>query len=208
MKNEHKDNKDTEMKILQAARQVFLSKGYEGARMQEIADSAGINKALLHYYFRKKENLFVEIIKQALGDFFPKITNIWVKDIPFDDRVRQFIVNYISFSLENPDLPRFFINVLYQKPELFVTGIHLKDYVKILNLQEILDNEAKSGRIKQVDAYQFIITILSLCIFPAISNPLLRTTFKLSEDKFKEMMEERKEIVPEIVLNWLHINNK
>ncbi len=198
----------TEERILLAAREVFLKKGLEGARMQEIADKAEINKALLHYYFRKKENLFHEIIKRAVKDFFPNVIFIWGQNIPFERKVYEFVDKYITFIIDNTDLPRFFINLLYQNPELLISIIELKDMVKMVNLQEILDNEAESGTIKNVDAYHFIITVLSLCIFPAISNPLLRATLTLTEDEYMKLIEERKQIVPEIVLKWLEFDNK
>jgi AcrR family transcriptional regulator len=208
MKNGHKEKMGTEERILLAAREVFLKKGLEGARMQEIADKAEINKALLHYYFRKKENLFHEIIKRAVKDFFPNVIFIWGQNIPFERKVYEFVDKYITFIMDNTDLPRFFINLLYQNPELLISIIELKDMVKMVNLQEILDNEAESGTIKNVDAYHFIITVLSLCIFPAISNPLLRATLTLTEDEYMKLIEERKQIVPEIVLKWLEFDNK
>lgn len=198
---------ETEEKILQAARKVFLEKGLDGSRMQEIADTAGINKALLHYYFRKKENLFLEIIRRAVKDFFPNIILIWGQEMPFDKKVKTFVEKYITFILENSELPRFFINVLYLHPEMLLSVMEIQDFVKIVDLQSIIDSEAKKGRIIKVDAYQFIITVISLCIFPAIANPLMRMTLSISEEHYKKMMEERKKIVPEIILKWLEFEN-
>jgi AcrR family transcriptional regulator len=206
-KNEQKTRTETEQKILLAAREIFLKKGLEGARMQEIADMAGINKALLHYYFRNKENLFMEIIKDAVGDFFPSILNIWGQDIDFDQKVKTFADKYIDFIIQSPDLPRFFINALYQNADLIVKSTQMNEHIQMLSLQDMLDAEAKAGRIKSVNANHFIITLLSLCIFPAIANPLMRMTLNLSENNFLEMMVERKKIVPEIVLNWLEFEN-
>jgi AcrR family transcriptional regulator len=208
MKIEHKTKVETEDRILLAAREVFLKKGLEGARMQEIADKAGINKALLHYYFRKKEKLFLEIIKQAKKDFFPSLIFIWGKDIPFEVKIYEFVDKYITFIMQNSDLPRFFINVLYQNPEMLLSVMELEDFVKMINLQEILDKEAAEGRIRKTDAYHFIISLLSLCIFPALANPLMRLTLNFDEKEYNVLLEERKKIVPEIILKWLEFNNE
>ena len=107
----------TEGKILDAAKKVFTKKGMYGARMQEIADEAGINKALLHYYFRSKDKLFDAIFHEAFHDFVPRAFKSFKSEMPFEDKLSLFVSNYIDIIIENPYLPLFIINEINQKPE-------------------------------------------------------------------------------------------
>lgn len=208
MINDNERFSDTEQKILDAAEQVFLKKGLAGARMLEIADAAGINKALLHYYFRSKDKLFMEIIKPHVVDFFPKIFYVWMEDLDFDNKVKKFVSEYISFLISNPDLPWFFINIIHQNPEMMLSIIKIADIPNMDNLQKQLNAEAGKGVIKKVNAHHFLLTLISLCIFPLIASPLLKLCFELSDNEFSKILEERKKIVSEIILSWLNFKNE
>lgn len=208
MMNDNEPYSDTERKILDAAQAVFLKKGLAGARMQEIADAASINKALLHYYFRSKDKLFMEIVKSHIGDFFPKIFYIWMEDLDFDKKVKKFVSEYISFFINNPDLPWFFINVVHQNPEMILSIIKIANIPNMDNLQKQLNAEAGKGVIKKVEAHNFLLTLISLCIFPLIASPLLKLTFEFSDDEFSKIMEERKKIVSQIILSWLNFKKE
>ena len=109
----------TQAKILSAAKQVFLLKGMAGARMQDIADEAGINKALLHYYFRSKEKLFETIFSEALNQFFPKIAHIIESDITLFQKIESFCSEYITTMQQNAYLPLFVLNEVNKQPEYF-----------------------------------------------------------------------------------------
>ena len=100
-----KIDQSTEQIILEAAKKVFVRKGMAGARMQDIADEAGINKALLHYYFRNKEKLFEMIFMEAAEKFFPRINAIFDSDQPLFEKIESFCEEYISVVMENPYLP-------------------------------------------------------------------------------------------------------
>ena len=110
---------NTEEKILEAAKQVFQIKGLAGARMQEIADVAGINKALLHYYFRTKEKLFTVIFRFALKELQPQVIGILNSDLSLEDKIRAFVEKYLNIIKKNPSLPQFVINQLNQNPDSF-----------------------------------------------------------------------------------------
>src|ERR1700712_5053671 len=96
----------TEQKILAAAEEVFHEKGYDGARMQEIAEHAGINKGLLHYYFKTKDKLFEAIFSRALQHMISKIFGILEMELPLEDKIRLIVDQYMSMILKNPTLPR------------------------------------------------------------------------------------------------------
>ncbi|MEJ0102141.1 MAG: TetR/AcrR family transcriptional regulator [Bacteroidota bacterium] len=114
-----KRDETTEERILEAARKVFVRKGMTGARMQEIADEAGINKALLHYYFRNKEMLFDTIFRQAAQKLFPQLNIIFESDMPLFEKIETFVATYIDVMLENPYLPMFVLGEINQDPGKF-----------------------------------------------------------------------------------------
>ena len=110
-------NKGAEEKILVAARKVFTTKGMAGARMQDIADEAGINKALLHYYFRDKDKLFEVVFMEEAQKFFPKINAIFNSDVPLFEKIENFVNEYIDEMQENPYLPWFVMNEVNRDPD-------------------------------------------------------------------------------------------
>jgi len=117
MARSKKDN-NTEQQILNAARQVFLEKGLSGARMQDIADKAEINKAMLHYYFKNKELLFETIFQETAGKLFPHFDKLMDSDLNFFDKIRSIVSSYIEMVSQNPYLPLFVISELNKNPEI------------------------------------------------------------------------------------------
>src|SRR5690606_202556 len=107
----------TEQKIVEAAKQVFLEKGMAGARMQDIADRAGINKALLHYYFRSKEKLFEIIFEEAAGTFIPPLNEVFSQTDDLFLMIRHFVATYINTIGENPYIPAFVAHEINQNPD-------------------------------------------------------------------------------------------
>ena len=91
----------TEKKIIAAATDIFLKKGKDGARMQEIADHAGINKALLHYYFRSKDRLFEEVFKNEIKTIVTSIIDAISETENFYDFLTQFVHTYLRFAIRN-----------------------------------------------------------------------------------------------------------
>lgn len=117
-------DKNTEERILKAARTVFIEKGYNGARMQEIADKAEINKAMLHYYFRDKEKLFYQIFEIVFQEFFPMITDIIDSEMKFEDKIRQICNNYVSLFQKNPYIPLFILSEINRNPDKLQAFAH------------------------------------------------------------------------------------
>ena len=112
------DNTDTEKVILEAANEVFQKKGLSGARMDEIAKEAGVNKALLHYYFRSKERLFERVFSEAFGQFFQKIIHLLESDLPLDVKIYRVVDMYSSMLLHNKNLPLFILGGIRDNPGL------------------------------------------------------------------------------------------
>ena len=193
-------DQSTEERIIAAARKVFLSKGLAGARMQDIADEAGINKALLHYYFRSKEKLFDMIFMEAAQKLFPKINFIFESNMPLFEKIELFADEYITVMVENPYLPSFVLNELNRDPGSFFKMLNDKFGFPdpSLFLKQI-EREIKKGNIKRIDPVQLLMNMLSLCIFPFMARPILKLRVGLGESQFREFMEQRKKEVPKFI---------
>src|SRR6478672_7495746 len=116
-------DQSTEEKILSAARKVFLNKGMDGARMQDIADEAGINKALLHYYFRSKDKLFEQIFMEVASAFLPKIFSILESEQTLFEKIELFCSEYISQEIKTPYVPIFILNEINRQPKAFLKKV-------------------------------------------------------------------------------------
>jgi len=198
-----KEIKTTEQKITDAARKVFIEKGFDGARMQHIANEAGINKALLHYYFRSKEKLFDAIFYDIFRQFMPKVGIIMSADVPIFDKIRVFVSHYVDMLLNNPFLPAFVLHELSRRPEKILNVI--KDTgVNPEVLNNFLKNEAEKGHIVYIEAAHLMVNIIGMCVFPFVGRPIVQG-FILggSSEKYGQFLNERKEKITEFVINAL-----
>jgi TetR/AcrR family transcriptional regulator len=198
----------TEDKILEAAKNVFVAKGMEGARMQEIADEAGINKALLHYYFRSKERLFEAIFSEIIKFAFPKITRIAQSDEPFINKIEQVVDAYIDLLIKHPFIPGFVMKELNRDP----SGL-FKMVVKFgLNPQVIFDQiqlAMDRGEIIPMQPRHLAANIISMCIFPFAARPLISfVLFKDDQKALEAFYSERADVIKQFVINAIVINNK
>jgi AcrR family transcriptional regulator len=191
--NEHQTN--AEQLILQAARKVFIEKGMEGARMQEIADEAGINKALLHYYFRSKDKLFQAVFLEAFQKFLPQLEMMINSELPFMQKLEVFINNYITIIIENPYIPGFILHELTQNPQR-MAELMKNQVVVVPQFLEQLQREIKNGVIKPFDPKQILINTLALCIFPFVARPIIQAVFfSDNTENYTSFLEQRKESV-------------
>ena len=197
-----KIEKSTEEKILAAAKKVFISKGMSGARMQDIADEAGINKALLHYYFRNKEKLFEVIFLEAAQKLFPAINVVFESDIPLFQKLERFCEEYITVMSENPYLPLFVLNEINQDPETFLTKIWGKQNLpRPQKFLEQIEKEIKKGTIKKISPLQLLINLISMIIFPFVAKTMFQFNLHLDELQFRAAMQQRKKEIPKFIID-------
>lgn len=201
---EHEMN--TEEKILHAAREVFQHKGMAGARMQEIADKAGINKALLHYYYRTKEKLFEKVFEVAFSLFLPKVKDIMMSDKSIIEKISFFIDNYLDLLNKHPYIPGFVINELNRNPQilvkLFEKNVQLVENKMIERLNEQIQIEVEKGIIKPIGVQNLMTSVVSLCLFPIVAKPVLKgILFNNEEKSYKAFLKQRKEFVKDFVIN-------
>lgn len=199
-----KKTKDIQTKdrILSAAKKVFTTRGMAGARMQDIADEAGINKALLHYYYKDKDKLFETVFLEEAQKFFPKINAIFNSDEPLFQKIEQFVSEYIDEMQENPYLPWFVINEINRDPDQFLYRIWGKDNLpKPGKLLEQVEQEVKAGRIRKINPIHLLMNMLSMTIFPFVGKPMFVRNLRMSDKQFREIMEQRKKEVPAFIIS-------
>lgn len=192
----------TEHLILNAAKKVFVRKGMAGARMQDIADEAGINKALLHYYFRNKEKLFEMIFLEAAEKLFPRINAIFNADQPLFEKIESFCEEYISIVSENPYLPLFVLNEINQDPEYFLQKVWSgKSKPNPAKFLEQIEREVRKGTIKKISPVHLLMNLISMTIFPFVAKPMFQKNLGLDELQFRAVMEQRKKEIPKFIID-------
>jgi len=202
-KKEELDNLNTEQKIYEAAKKVFQRKGWAGSRMQEIADEAGINKALLHYYFRSKDKLFKAVFKEIMGKVLPQILHVLNDENDLEKKVRLIVDRYFEVLIANPQMPLFVLNELKNNPQQFPEEMGFKEIIKLDKLALQLEQEYKDGNIKKTDPFHFIMNIVSLCIFPFIGRPIFQNIFEYDDEMYLLKIKERKEKIPDLIMHGL-----
>jgi AcrR family transcriptional regulator len=201
----------TQSKIFDAATEVFEEKGYTGARMQEIADRAGINKALLHYYFRTKDQLFSAVFQVLMKRMLDKILSIFNEEATFKEKMRRFLDEHIEFLIKNPRLPIFLLNEISRNPEL---AQGLKETLNYGQLRELIydrhSKELKGYGIKKSDMPQLMITIVGMSVFPVAAREMIAIMMPQMNDirKFNTFMQERKEFAAGFVMTALKNRKK
>ena len=193
----------TEEKIFNAARIVFQKKGFSGARMQEIADEAGINKAMLHYCFKNKELLFQAVFMNAFGQLAPQINEIFNSNESVFEKIKKFTNSYITFVIQNPYLPAFVIQEMNNNPEFVMS--FMRDENKPNPSQFVLqiEKEIQSGIIKSIQPKQLLLDIFSMTAFPFVAQTLVKGMLQISDSEFNVMMEERKTTIANQIINTI-----
>ncbi len=182
----------TEEKIKEAARKVFTQKGYAATRTRDIAEEAGLNLALLNYYFRSKEKLFEIIMAEKMQLLFGVIVPI-VNDasIKLEEKIEKIAVSYINMLTTYPDLPIFVLSELRNNPTQFANKMEVGKLLKNSSLVQ----QFKEKR-QDINPLQFLISILGMVIFPFVAQPVFIASGVADEKQYKTMMEERKMLIP------------
>jgi AcrR family transcriptional regulator len=198
--------KNTESAILDAAKKIFISKGFSGARMQEIADEAGINKALLHYYFRSKDKLFDAIFEEAFRQFMPRVSELMNSDRPLNEKIWGFVESYTDMLLAHPHVPIFVMHELHLNPERLISHINNSGLQPRIFMEQ-LNAEVAAGRIRPIHPAQLIVNMISMCIFPFAGRPIItHVLFQGDEEAYLRFLQERKTEVTLFIMNALKPN--
>jgi len=191
----------TEEKIFNAARIVFQKKGFAGARMQEIADEAGINKAMLHYCFKNKQLLFEAVFMNAFSQLAPQINEIFNSQDAVFDKITKFTHSYISYVIHHPYLPQFIIQEMNNNPEFVMSFLNHENRPDPSQLMHQIEKEIADGIIKPSNPKQLLLDVFSMTVFPFAAQMMVKGILQISDSEFNTLMEERKTIVAEQIIN-------
>ena len=194
-----------EEEILNAAKDIFQQKGMAGARMQEIADKAKINKALLHYYYRSKQLLFEAVFKNAFNLLAPHIGKVLNDDTDLFEKIRNFTNNYVSFVIKHPYLPNFVIQELNRNPEFIEKLRASENFPSTEKFKLQVITAINEGKIRTIESEQLLINIIAMNIFPFIGEPLLMALTNVDKKKYDELLQNRKTEAAEFIINAIKI---
>ena len=194
---------NTETLIINAAREVFIRKGYDGARMQEIADEAGINKSLLHYYFRSKDKLFDQVFRDTFSGVIDAINHVYDNSVTLDEFIENFVVNYTKTLKSKPFIPNFVLHELSRNPQRVVSQITSTHFNK-QKMVNLIANDPNLN-MKNVHPVHIITDIIALCIFPFVARPMLEgLMFGSNTEAYLEFLAERPDHIIEFVKNAIY----
>jgi AcrR family transcriptional regulator len=187
----------TEEKIKEAARKLFTQKGFAATRTRDIAEEAGINLALLNYYFRSKQKLFDLIMMENFRQFLQGVTvHFRDENMTMVERVERIVEAYIDFLTEFPDIPLFILNEIRGNPSKIVAKIHEEAGPLRSRFLTQMQEAHKAGR-SAMDPFHFVANLVGLTVFPFIGRPVLLRVTGVSDEKFDQFMQERKKLVPQ-----------
>jgi AcrR family transcriptional regulator len=194
---------DTEDKIKQAAKEVFLREGYEGATVRQIAREAGVNVALMNYYFQSKEQLFRSIYMESFGAFFGSMVRLLNEEIPLEVKIWKIVDRYTDFLMENPMIPLFVLAEHRKEGEGLFQELNVREVVQNSYFTRQLQAEADQGNIRPVNPLHVVFSLMGNLIFPIVARPVISYVGAFDEAGFRQFMEERKKIIPEMIMAYL-----
>jgi TetR/AcrR family transcriptional regulator len=195
---------DTEQRILDAAHAVIVRRGTAGARMQEIADEAGVNKALLHYYFRSKERLADAVFLRAAKRLMPPVIAILGSDRSLEEKVEHVVAHYAETLTVSPYLPGYILSELQHHPERVpamlarIAEMPMDAFVPrvLAKLRAQIAERVEAGSMRPIGAEHFMANLMSMCIFPFAARPMMKLLFSLDDAGFAAFVETRKRELP------------
>lgn len=202
---------DTEQRILDAAHEVFIRRGTAGARMKEIAEVAGVNQALLHYYFRSKDRLADAVFLHAARQLLPQVIALLGSDATIEEKVERAVHLELHQLTRAPYLPGYLIGELHQDPERVhqligaITGMEAHGIAPRVfgTLARQIDERVRAGTMRPIAAEEFVINLLALCIFPFAAKPMLMAVLNLDQTGFQHLIARRETELVAFFLNAL-----
>lgn len=196
-------SRNTEKKIFDAATELFLEKGVDRTSVREIANKAGINLALMNYYFRSKENLFDTIFSSLVKRNSEELIRVLNSDLELFEKIEQYVEVYIEMLSENPLLVSFVMAILHRSKERITEMKAISSLYATDQFTKQLLDEAKKGNIRRTDPTHFFVDMLSLIAFPFAIKMLVMDKNNFSEEEFQQFIDERKKRVPKLLLDSL-----
>lgn len=197
--SEQEKNELTEELIKSTAKRLFFGEGKFNATTQEIADAAGVNRTLINYYFRSRNNLFEQVFEEAQIEETKKSESILFSDKPFKDKIAEFIDYSMEVALEYPYLEIYLVTQINQG-----CAFNKQDQVqKVLpEFFKQIQTEIKKGTIRKMEPIQFVMNVISLISFPLCMRPLIQESMQIDDKNYNKLLKDRKKII----LDTLFVN--
>jgi AcrR family transcriptional regulator len=198
-------NNKTELAIIEAARKVFISKGYGGTTMEAIASVAKVNKASLHYYYRSKDKLFGIVLTEACGIIQEKLILIIKSEDNIEVIIKELIDVYLETLINHPYLPNFIVNEISSNPEKtlkILLGDKLLSFT-VLRMIVTIRNKLLEGNKEVNNPFYLILNVVSLNVFPFLIRPLIKNLFRMNDEQFNSFMNNRKSNLLSFILRAL-----
>jgi AcrR family transcriptional regulator len=190
----------TQQRILEVATNVFYQKGLAGARMQEIADQSGINKAMLHYYYRTKEQLFEKVFQRTFFMYIGSVSRLLNSQSPLKEKLWHFVDEVMDMLQKYPHIPVFILHELNQNPNRITELFTADEVINFEDFKKEVTREVRKGNIKKVKAEQLFTDLIALTVLPFVAQPLLCKVLGKNQEQFVQFLQERKK---ELKTNWL-----
>jgi TetR/AcrR family transcriptional regulator len=191
----------TEKLIKEKAKILFFQKGLLDATTQEIADEAGVNRALIHYYFRSREQMLETLLNETLQEKKDRVRKILTSDLPFKEKIASYIDAVVDYGLKYPYLDNFIISETARRPDkikLFCAKDRLKSSDLIM---DALNKEIKKGKIAAVSAEHFMVNLISLCNYPLLAKSVIQAIHGMTDTAYRRFLVERKQIIFRTIFN-------
>jgi AcrR family transcriptional regulator len=193
---------ETRNKIMDTAKKLFVKKGLDGLKMRDLADEAGVNKGLLHYYFKNKETLFTEVFTDEAAQLYSHINEILQKDLSFESKLNQIVDKYFDMLQKNPGMPIFVMSEMAKNPGFLPDSLQKEIRTTLGLLSAELSKKGDQG---PEGTLNFLLSMLSLCIFPFIAKPLLQKAGDFNHEESLGFIVNRKEHIKTILIKSLEL---
>lgn len=197
-------NPDVKERILSVARDLFIQNGYNTTSIRDIAAASGTNVAMVNYYYHSKYNLFELIFDEALEVLMKRVFHIVSSDKSFFELVELWIDSYYETLIEYPQIPIFILNEINQNPERLSERVRShKPYQIYVTLSKRIQKEIELGNIRPTPPLDFILNVLSLCVFPFIFGRMATKVADKTQDDYDKVLTEHKAYVKDFIIHAL-----
>lgn len=185
----------TEKLIKEKAKKLFFQKGFLDATTQEIADEAGVNRALIHYYFRSRDQMLDILLEETITEKKERVTRILSSDLPFKQKIARYINTVVDHGLEYPYLENFIVSETARHPDK-VKNLCARNPTKSTDLiREQLEQEIKKKKLAPISPEHFMVNLVALCNYPLLSKSILKTVHGMTDATYKKFLTERKKVI-------------
>ena len=200
------EDKNMESRILEAAQELFVKQGFAKTTTAPIAKSAGCNQALVHYYYRTKDNLFEKVYEEKIRFMATNILGAGLTGNTFEEKITRMVETHFDFLMKNTRLVPFLFNEFSSNPDRIQPLVDkLKQYpISVFRqIESYLKEEIAKGRLRPVSGVDLLLTIFSLNVIPFLMQPILQRALNVSEEDYRKLLQHRKQETVETILSRL-----